>query len=65
MGLPERDQRILYDRLISYYVQRGYPVPLDAHEFQQGLKERYIERDGMFFSAIQAAEYEEKEEKCA
>ena len=56
----ERNPKILYDRLISYYVQRGYPVPLDATEFQQGLRERYIEKDGMFFTATQAAEYEEK-----
>lgn len=64
IGLPERDQRILYDRLISYYVQRGFPVPLDAHEFQQGMRERYIERDGMFFTATQAAEYEEKKKNA-
>ena len=56
----ERSPKILYDRLISYYVQHGYPVPMDAHEFQQGLRERYVERDGMFFTAEQAAEYIEK-----
>lgn len=56
----ERSPRILYDRLISYYVQRGYPVPMDAKTFQDGLRERYLERDGMFFSASQAAEYEQK-----
>lgn len=56
----ERSPKILYDRLISKCVENGISIPLDAHEFQQGLKERYIERDGMFFTAIQAAEYEEK-----
>lgn len=59
-SLPERDQRILYDRLISYYVQHGYQIPMDAQEFQAGLRERFIERDGMFFTGPQAAEYEEK-----
>jgi DNA modification methylase len=58
--IVERNPKILYDRLISYYVQRGYPVPIDASDFQQGLKQRYIERDGMYFTAIQAVEYEEK-----
>ena len=33
---------------------------MDAHEFQDGLRERYLERDGMFFTATQAAEYEQK-----
>lgn len=56
----ERSPKILYDRLISYYVQHGLPVPMDAQEFQAGLRERFIERDGMFFIASQAAEYEEK-----
>lgn len=56
----ERSPKILFDRLIAYYVQRGYPVPMDAAEFQRGLKERFVERDGMFFTAEQAIQYEEK-----
>lgn len=59
-SIVERSPKILYDRVISYYVQHGYPVPMDAQEFQAGLRSRYIERDGMFFTAQQAAEYEEK-----
>lgn len=64
MGLSERDQRVLYDRMISFFVQQGLPVPLDAKEFQQGLRERFVERDGMFFTAAQAAEYEEKKKSA-
>lgn len=60
-AVVERSPKILFDRLISYYVQRGYPVPIDALEFKKGLVEHgYIERDGMFFTATQAAEYDEK-----
>ena len=59
-AIIERSPKILYDRLISYFIQHGYPIPMDAHEFQKELRERYIERDGMFFTATQAAEYEEK-----
>ena len=61
----ERSPRRLYDRLISYCVVHGKPVPMDAHAFQEGLRERYVERDGMFFTAAQAAEYEEKRSKTA
>ena len=64
IGLSERDQRVLYDRMISFFVQQGLPVPLDAKEFQQGLRERFVERDGMFFTAAQAAEYEEKKKSA-
>lgn len=59
-SVVERSPKILYDRLISYYVQHGYQIPMDAQEFQVGLRERFIERDGMYFTASQTAEYEEK-----
>lgn len=55
----ERSPKILYDRLISFYVQHGFPVPLNAQEFQAGLRERYAERDGMYFTPSQAAKYDE------
>lgn len=58
--IVERGPKVLYDKLISYYVQQGFPVPLDAREFQAGLRERYKEIDGMFFTYEQAAEYLEK-----
>lgn len=59
-AVVERSPKILYDRLISYFVQHGYMIPMDAQEFQKELRERYIERDGMFFTATQVAEYDEK-----
>ena len=62
-AIVERSSKILYDRLIAYYVQHGYAVPIDAIEFQKGLKERFIERDDMYFTALQALEYEEKRAK--
>lgn len=59
-SVVERSPKILYDRLISYYVQHGYQIPVDAQEFQVGLHKHFIERDSMYFTAPQAAEYEEK-----
>ncbi len=58
-AVVERSSKILYDRLISFYVQHGFPVPLNAQEFQAGLRERYAERDGMYFMPSQAAKYDE------
>lgn len=59
----ERSPKILYDRLITFYLMRGLTVPIDARDFQEGLKQRFIERDGMYFTAEQAAEYDEKKAK--
>ncbi|MEN9326604.1 MAG: hypothetical protein RI943_1025 [Bacteroidota bacterium] len=59
----ERDARILFDRLIAFYVQRGLPVPIDATKFQEGLRENFIERDGMFFTSEQAIEYDLKKKE--
>lgn len=58
--ITERDPRIIYDRVISYYIQQGEDIPIDANEFQIELKKRFVERDGMFFTIEQAIEYEEK-----
>lgn len=59
-AVVERSPKILYDRLISYYVQHGWPIPMDAGDFQQMLRATFIERDGMFFTASQALQYEER-----
>ena len=58
--ISERDPRIIYDRIISYYVQNGLTIPMNSTEFQQGLEQRYIRIDGMYFSAVDASVYEEE-----
>ncbi len=61
-GVPEiiieRTPRILFDRMVAYFVQNGYPVPLSSGEFQQNILEKYPERDGMVFLSDQIPEYE-------
>lgn len=59
-AIIERSPKILFDRLIAFYVQKGLPVPIDAGKFQQGLRERFIERDGMFFTNEQVQQYDKK-----
>lgn len=58
--IPERDPRILFDQMVAYYVRKGYPVPISSQEFQNGLAQRFIERDGMYFQPDQVAEYDRK-----
>jgi hypothetical protein len=56
--LAERQDYLLFDRMVAFHIQRGATVPLSAAEFYQGLRERFIERDGMFFLPGQVTEYD-------
>jgi hypothetical protein len=58
LSVPERDPRILYDQMLAYYVRKGYSIPLSSQEFQQGLAQRFEEREGMYFLPEQAVEYD-------
>lgn len=59
-SIAERDPRILYDRMVAFYVGHSTPVPLSSAEFQDALTEKYPERDGMFFLPEQVGEYDKK-----
>ncbi|MDA8227471.1 MAG: DNA methyltransferase [Desulfitobacterium hafniense] len=58
--IAERQSFLLFDRMVAFHIMNGIPVPIDAPDFYKGLKERFIERDGMFFLADQVNEYDEK-----
>jgi hypothetical protein len=56
--VSERLNHLLYDRMVAFHVQRGAAVPLSAADFYAGLKQRFPERDWMFFLPAQAVEYD-------
>lgn len=56
--LAERTSHLLFDRMVAFHVRRGAAVPLSAAEFRAGLGRRFVERDGMYFLAAQAAEHD-------
>jgi len=58
--IAERQNYLLFDRMLAFHVQRGVTVPLSAAEFYVGLAQRFPERDGMFFLPEQVAEYDKK-----
>jgi len=58
--IAERQDYLLFDRMVAFHVQRGVTVPVSASEFYEGLEQRFPERDGMYFLTEQAAEYERK-----
>jgi hypothetical protein len=58
--IAERDPRIIFDRMVAWFVRHNFPVPMSTHEFQAGLTQRFVERDGMVFLPDQVAEYDKK-----
>jgi hypothetical protein len=61
--VTERQDYLLFDRMVAFHIMRGIPVPMDAHTFYVGLRERFIQRDGMFFLPDQVNEYDERRQK--
>ena len=58
--VAERYDYLLFDRMVAWHIMHGIPVPMDAHTFYEGLRTRFLQRDGMFFLPDQVAEYDEK-----
>ena len=63
--IAERDPRIIFDRLVAWFVRHNFPVPLSSLEFQAGLAQRFAERDGMVFLPEQVTEYDKKRMQTA
>ena len=58
--IAERQDFLLFDRMVAFHVQRGVTIPLSAAGFYAGLEQRFPSRDGMYFLPNQAAEYDKK-----
>jgi len=58
--IAERQNYLLFDRMVAFHVQRGVTVPLSAAEFYAGVVQRFSERDGMYFLPEQVTEYDKK-----
>jgi len=58
--IAERDPRILFDRMVAWFVRHNCPVPMSSQEFQAGLTQRFTLSDGMVFLEEQAIEYDNK-----
>lgn len=63
--VTERDPRILFDRMIAWFIRHNAMVPLSSQEFQSDLQQRFVLRDGMVFLPEQVAEYDRKRAQSA
>lgn len=58
--IAERDPRIIFDRMVAWFVRHNVAVPMSSQEFQSGLSQRFVERDGMLFLTEQVPDYDKK-----
>jgi hypothetical protein len=58
--LLERQNFLLFDRMVAFHVQRNVSIPLSASAFYSGVAQRFPSRDGMYFLPEQVAEYDRR-----
>lgn len=63
--VPEREPRIIFDRMVAWFIRHSLPVPLSSQEFQEGLRQRFVERDGMIFLPDQVSAYDKARAQSA
>ena len=63
--VAERANYLLFDRMVAYFVQRSFTVPMSAAEFYGGLEQRFPMRDQMYFLPDQVAKYDRKRTSAA
>ena len=58
--IAERQNYLLFDRMVAFHVRHSITVPVSASEFYAGLDVRFPKRDEMYFLPEQMAEYDHK-----
>ena len=56
--VPERDPRIIYDRVVAYFVGHNMLLPISSGDFLAAMPQRFVERDGLYYLPDQAMEYD-------
>lgn len=59
----ERTEKMIYTKMIGYYLQKGYQINYDAKTFYEMLYQNFIEQDGYWFTANQINSYSEFKKK--
>ena len=61
--MMERTEKMLYSKMIAYYLQKGYQINYDAKRFYEMLYQNFVEQDGYWFTANQINSYSEFKKK--
>ena len=59
----ERSEKMLYSKMLAYYIQRGYEIRYDAKSFYSLLNQNFMQEDGFWFTANQINSYLEYKKK--
>lgn len=59
----ERTEKMLYSKMLSFYIQHGYEINMDAKAFYKMLNISFIEIDGLWFTSEQIERYYEYKKK--
>jgi len=59
----ERTEKMLYSKMLSFYIQHGYEINMDAKAFYKMLNMSFIEIDGLWFTSEQIEKYLEFKKK--
>ena len=62
--IVERQNYLLFDRMVAFHVQHGVSIPMSSSEFYLGLSQKFSERDNMYFLPEQVAEYDKRRISC-
>ena len=54
----ERTEKMLYSKMLAYYVERGYKIKYNASNFYTLLHDNFVELDGYWFLEEQINDYE-------
>lgn len=55
--IVERTEKMLYSKMLAFYVQNGYEIRYDAKSFYSLLHSNFIQEDGFWFTASQINSY--------
>ena len=55
----ERTEQMLYSKMLAHYIQRGYEIGMNSHQFYAMLRDRFKLIDGYWFNDDQVLDYGE------
>ncbi|MDP8204121.1 MAG: DNA methyltransferase [Candidatus Tenebribacter mawsonii] len=59
----ERTEKMLYSKMLAYYIQRGYEIAMDSKQFYLMLRENFVSQDNFWFNREQLNHYREYKQK--
>jgi DNA modification methylase len=62
-SLSDRNTRVLYSKMVGFYLQNGYSINLDFNKFSALMNENFIFEDGLWFTHNQINSYIEYKKK--